>query len=452
MNYEGGDTALVSYRQPTVEDEEYDMALAIVDAPPPCPSPPLAPGAVLPITPAQMSAQQRFSIFDFQVDETPGQTPNASQLDIQMSMKNGAARVFDSSRDLEPIEDEDSQHRYEYTTPANKTLERRDSMPYSTDREGTTGKKDKKRKRVHDIDTSATRPRGSVNDNDAMMLDAPTLHTGLTGGLHRMMRRGSDYPSPSYSTQAEPDVDMGAASTRAERGDDIMSPVKRSRTVEFDETPIDGEKRRRSSRVHRSSTRHGTGSVRHSSHREHRSSSRRHSRGDDVEPESPEEREHRRRKHRSVRRSSGNTLAIEAPPMTIDERLEDGEQSGNLKAIEYHPSPPTSSTPPSATFDKSQALIPHHTHSSQDETHQLVPYNTEGTTAAFRARAFCAMVQKGLESERGCSVHKILKRYHRDRCGSGRGRDVDDKVEEEKKLFSEMRLKRNDRGEVVVFF
>jgi cell growth-regulating nucleolar protein len=57
------------------------------------------------------------------------------------------------------------------------------------------------------------------------------------------------------------------------------------------------------------------------------------------------------------------------------------------------------------------------------------------------------VVRKGPESEKGYSINKALKRWHRD-VGSGSG----SKHDEEKELWKSLRLKRNERGEVVVFF
>jgi cell growth-regulating nucleolar protein len=64
-----------------------------------------------------------------------------------------------------------------------------------------------------------------------------------------------------------------------------------------------------------------------------------------------------------------------------------------------------------------------------------------------RAEAFLSVVRKGPESEKGYSINKALKRWHRD-VGSGSG----PKHDEEKELWKSLRLKRNERGEVVVFF
>lgn len=63
-----------------------------------------------------------------------------------------------------------------------------------------------------------------------------------------------------------------------------------------------------------------------------------------------------------------------------------------------------------------------------------------------RAELFLGFVKP--DSDRGCSVNKALKRYHRQRKASGasssKGRD-------EKELWRSLRLRKNDRGEIVLF-
>ncbi|KAK3100955.1 hypothetical protein LTR53_018693, partial [Teratosphaeriaceae sp. CCFEE 6253] len=64
-----------------------------------------------------------------------------------------------------------------------------------------------------------------------------------------------------------------------------------------------------------------------------------------------------------------------------------------------------------------------------------------------KAELFLSFVNKGPDSEKGCSMNKALKRYHRER-------DVrsDEKDDDNKDLWKALRLRRNDRGEIVVFF
>ncbi|KHN96447.1 Zinc finger, C2H2, LYAR-type [Metarhizium album ARSEF 1941] len=64
------------------------------------------------------------------------------------------------------------------------------------------------------------------------------------------------------------------------------------------------------------------------------------------------------------------------------------------------------------------------------------------------ADAFLSMVNKGPESGKSCSMNKALRRFHRARQASG---SKVTKAKEEKELWRSLRLRRNDRGEVVVF-
>jgi cell growth-regulating nucleolar protein len=61
-----------------------------------------------------------------------------------------------------------------------------------------------------------------------------------------------------------------------------------------------------------------------------------------------------------------------------------------------------------------------------------------------------SFITKGPDSERGMSVNKALKRFHRER--QEYNERVPSKTDEEKELWKDLRLRRNDRGEVVLFF
>lgn len=65
-----------------------------------------------------------------------------------------------------------------------------------------------------------------------------------------------------------------------------------------------------------------------------------------------------------------------------------------------------------------------------------------------RSEVFFTFITKGPDSDRGCSVSKALRRYHREREASG---SHSSKLKEERELFRSLRLRRNDRGEIVVF-
>ena len=65
-----------------------------------------------------------------------------------------------------------------------------------------------------------------------------------------------------------------------------------------------------------------------------------------------------------------------------------------------------------------------------------------------RAELLLEFVNKGPDSERGVSMNKALKRYHRERYASGTSLP---RAEEEKELWRSLRMKRNERGEIVLF-
>jgi len=77
--------------------------------------------------------------------------------------------------------------------------------------------------------------------------------------------------------------------------------------------------------------------------------------------------------------------------------------------------------------------------------------NASGQMVIYKPRAehFLSFVNKGPGSERGCSVNKALKRFHRERAAPEG--EVVSKFGEEKELWRSLRMKKNDRGEIVLF-
>jgi cell growth-regulating nucleolar protein len=76
--------------------------------------------------------------------------------------------------------------------------------------------------------------------------------------------------------------------------------------------------------------------------------------------------------------------------------------------------------------------------------------DSQGQMVVFQPRAelLLSFVNKGPESERGVSMNKALKRYHRERHASGASLP---RADEEKELWRSLRMKRNERGEIVLF-
>ena len=345
--------------------------VAIVEIAPRAPSPPSA-------VPAQHA--QPVNVFDFLVTE---ETPNASRVSLggskeQMQMVEHAPPIFEAGRnqsngtegphisDLSDPAFQQNGYSYgtepvpiiEYRTPKHQPNGSRDSIYEldGKDRKST----DKKRKRQQIEELDLTQARRSSQELDEEMLDAPPiLHSGLTGGLNRLLSKSKFPPSPDYS---------GGDGTELA----ILSPVKKSRQIK--------EKQRGRTSSALIKVRKISGSRRRAS--------------DESRP----------RKHHRSHRHAG---------------IEDDRPKRKMKAIEY-PVPMQEDSP----------------------QQQLVVYRT-------RAELFMSFVTKGPESGSGCSINKALKRYHRERGDQGLGLG---KVEEEKELWKAMRLKKNERGEVVLFF
>jgi cell growth-regulating nucleolar protein len=244
--------------------------------------------------------------------------------------------------------------QYETPAPKNERERERERRRERKDRDLTREeKKDKKRKRLH-VETRDLSPK----EGDEEMTDAPpVLHSGLTGGLNRLLSRPSVFPpSPDYS---------GGDANEASPG----IPLKKTKS----------SKKRGRSRV---DTLSNNIMSLISTRREH----------------SSEERP--KRKHRRHREASARPV--------------------KAKMIEYKPL---------------------HENSDIKDDSQVVLYKP-------RSELLLDFVNKGPDSERGMSMHKALKRYHRERHASGNSLS---KGEEEKELWRSLRMKRNDRGEIVLF-
>ena len=345
-------------KQPYVEDvpDVESTAVAIVNVPPHAPSPPPS------------AAPQAVNVFDFLVND---ETPNASRVSLggskeQMCMVDHAQPLF-KSLSASPSQDEDDHFasngftygeapvraalEYEhYTTPAPKALTKYDKSKH-------TKSTDKKRKRqVEDLDLS--RASRSSADLDEEMLDAdsgpPVLHSGLTGGLNRLLSASTFPPSPDYSNGSGADPSPLSPAKRKRQGN-----IRLEKRGRYAGQLVKVRKPRRSS--------------------------------DESRP---------RKHHRAHKHEEGSSQ---------DQR--------SLKAIEYHPRGPSP---------------------SGNDGNQLVVYRS-------RAEMFLSFVTKGPDSTQGYSLNKALKRYHRER-GLG-----SNKHEEEKELWKSLRLKRNERGEIVLF-
>ena len=341
------------------------------------------------------------SVFDFLVtgetpNATPHTTPNAAKdSEYTKVLGNGHAKGNQERQKKaheddsymkrgytygeDPISIPPERPRIEYITPGPKYRQNdsQGSLYQDGDLEKTST--DKKRKRTHVEELDLTTARRPSQEPDARMEDAPPviLHSGLTGGLNRLLSKSQIPPSPDYPNN-----------------DDLHppSPPKRSKSVST-VTTVTSTTRGKDSGVSR-----GKNGVLVKV-RKRRSS-------DESLPPKKQQRSHHSPEHDS--RSKPKFKAIEDTPRP------------KRKAVEYH------SNATDETYSK-QLTVP----------------------IKSRAELFMSFVTKGPESEQGYSVHKALKRYHRERGDLGLDlRNADDEDE----LWRNLRLKRNDRGEIVVFF
>ncbi|ORY11214.1 hypothetical protein BCR34DRAFT_329045 [Clohesyomyces aquaticus] len=448
-------------------------AVAIVDAPPRAPSPPPAAYSLGYHEPA---AIEDVNVFDFlEASETPN-PPRVEFAPIPEShmIEDSQPPAYEETAPEEApipnvmnfqVQDDEDDHHYDhngftygnepvrptserydsqydvreaaptyndpaYTTPAPKS---KHSRTKSRDKDVSdtatkkTDRSDRKRKRQSppEIDMSLVRVQ---QQRDLIMADAPpVLHSGLTGGLNRLLARPEFPPSPDYSgdyVENSPLSPMKRAKQgtskaflKAQREYEIMQEKQRKAEIKEERERIKEEERKEKERGRERNReplkiKNGTAKDMSGALVKIRPKKR-----DDSARESRRNREtveRRRRRHYSSSASP--------PP---DRKA--------MKAIEYHRSE-SPETPGNG------ALIVRRTNND------LAPVKSG---AESRAEMFMSFINKGPESERGMSVNKALKRYHRERYDRW-DRELG-KMDEEKELWKTLRLKRNDRGEIVLF-
>lgn len=346
-------------------------------------------------------ADQHVNVFDFLVGNP---TPKPSNSDLRAEALAAAA-----SEDEKP--DEGTQLvRFQYDTVASIEKsqeagdEKRGLVRYGADspvlasnlqtpapraekKKSKDGdKKDKKRKRLH------------LDINDSVMTDAPPiLHSGLTGGLKGMMRGPSVFPpSPEYSADA--------AETPA-------SPLKKTR---HSKNSSSGTGNRVSSIGNNLFSMLTASSKPKTKKRKHGSPGAKKSSKSKHKHDHEHKHEHEHQHHHSHSHSHSH------------HKSSDGEKA--KKMIEYRPG-----SKDSKDGDK-----------SKDKNQSVVVYGKHPQPADI----LLGLVNKGPDSERGCSMNKALKRYHRELSSSGSSTG---KLMDEKELWRSLRLRKNDRGEVVLF-
>ncbi|KAI1121895.1 hypothetical protein F5Y10DRAFT_91834 [Nemania abortiva] len=316
--------------------------------------PPMAP-----MPPPAVPDDANVNVFNYLVDGTP----NASNVNFPTQQTpvgyGGGRQLIRFESDVNNYVDESGymvdegamgQYAAAYETPAPKSHRRKTK--------DSELKKTKKRKQLH-IETSpaALEPR-----NDEVMTDAPpVLHSGLTGGLNRMMRPSQFPPSPDYS------------------GGDGAEPSP-------------------------------TGSIKKKKH----------------------SKSSKPRRTESFGSSLKALVAGTSKAKVSKKRKHSGERKEKKRRTHRHSTP-----------EKAPKLIEYKAKSSDEN-------GDENALIVYRPRSdlFLSLCTKGPESDRGCSVNKALKRYHRERTSSGTSLS---KGMEEKELWRSLRMRRNDRGEIVLF-
>ncbi|PGH03999.1 hypothetical protein AJ79_07232 [Helicocarpus griseus UAMH5409] len=491
-------------------------------APPPAPSPP-------PATPRLESGKDSapaaksdalVNVFDYLV---PADTPNASKVSLggsnePMTMVKHAPPLFNAPKELAKLDNgKDDEVNYDlafeengfsygadtleaplykndvaaestasinFVTPAPKRTKDRSrkdhaASPDNTSTNNLTGTGDKKRKRGH-IEEINSEFANTAYGEDAQMTDAPPSsvvanpstpalnHSGLTGGLNRMMR--------DYSPTPDQDNGSGDEHGNGRRYKDPVSPIKRSRRADketngtsHNENGLGIAIKGRAGRIMSilgGGGINGVTTVNGSSNDPASRAlvrTRRRSSSDGVEASNsravvPVRRQKKRHRVVQVDRHSRKRHA----------NGYDEDTPRRLKAIEYNPGSDSEnrSRSPNGTrglgkssksANAENQLVVYGNGADDDDNHDMVQRE--------RASVFLSLVTKGPDSERGCSMHKTLRRYRRE-CpsevgsqekdkererGRGRRRGREGRGDEDKELWKVLRLKRNDRGEVVVF-
>ncbi|KAJ8111018.1 hypothetical protein OPT61_g6285 [Boeremia exigua] len=409
--------------------QDADNTVALVNAPPRAPTPPPASHslgyheqAALPpvnvfdfldesVTPAARRTESR--MIEDSVPPAYTETPMPAIADVMSFQLPDDASFVQTGYAYgdEPVRP--SNERFDsYTTPAPKSKKSKKDKAV----EATSKKSERKRKRSPaELDLSAAR----AQEKDTTMEDAPpVLHSGLTGGLNRLLARPEFPPSPDDS---------------ADFANSPLSPTKRakqgtSKALERaqQEWEVQQQKEKK---------------AEIKEEKERKKSEKKES---EKKEKKEKVKERGREKERKERKASSALVKIrpkkskDASPQVRRRRqysssVSPAPQERKPKAIEYSRSTSGSPTP--------------------DGSGQLVVRAEAGELAlpiSTRAELFMSFINKGPDSDRGVSINKALKRYHRER--HDRREDRLQKADEEKELWKDMRLKRNDRGEIVLFF
>ena len=472
----GGKRKSVSIVEPENEKALVPRPAYVEDAvdadeiPPHVPTPP----------PAVRDSSNRDSVFDYMVDDDPAGTAQISfaKDKEEMYMKQTAPSIFSNSRPssrdgeehqrskeyeengytwgTEPVKPRglldmnSSSLSLEFMTPAAKEARLKLSKkerPQSHSR--TISGSEKKRKRPTEVEVHEL--EGDTLMADATKPDTPAvIHSGLTGSLNRMMSQDEAY---GFRRSPNPEDRRGAvivkerSTRRSHKPEDPTSPLKRTRTTKEDSNGLGISIKGRAvkalsmvggallagqgaSEMSKSRTR------RRASSSDHGQSLTRIQNGEKQE----------RKKHKVQRHSGTASANIRHEPRSrrrySDESRSPSQQgestSRKLKAIEYRRHDDSASDSDSETARGSRR--------SKGTNADMVVFGAE--EKAKRACLSFLANAPGLESDKGYSIHKMLKRWHK----HNDVRSSSSKIDEEQDLWRSLRIKRNEKGEFVLSF
>jgi len=452
--------ALVRQNHQAYVEDEGD-----IENPPPVPTPPPA-----------VRENPRDSVFDYMVDEEQPNTPKIAfskknRESKEMAMKNGAPAVFGDSRTSSRNGNRDSEDQLhsedfvqngfsygseainprpfqdvngsflslEFMTPAAKAAKLKLSGP-SVERPGhsrNNSGSEKKRKRGQSApDIEGDIPMADADNQTGAVVETPNMaHSGLTGNLQRMVTDDSGF-YPRSDSEEESRERNGNDRRKSRHATDPASPLKRSRhskeRPDKDESglgiSIKGRAVKALSMVG-GALLPGSQDVNNPKTRRRASSSDHYgpSRSREVSGEKRERKKHKVQRHNGT--SSANTRPEHRSRRRGSEESPDVSRR-KLKAIEYHKQEDSGSDSGDGKHDNGQVVV----FGAADRQKK-------------RCESFLANIPRVSESEKGYSVHKALKRWHKqaDHRGSERSSEEDE-------LWRGLRLRTNDRGETVIWF
>ncbi|EUC36813.1 hypothetical protein COCCADRAFT_87117 [Bipolaris zeicola 26-R-13] len=443
--YHDNSQALTPHNAYAEDAPAQDNALAVVDAPPRAPTPPpaahslgyheqaaieapnvfdfldpsstpIAPRTAAPINEARMLEDRQPPAYEDQYMPT---IDDVMKFQVADDDETFAQNGFSTNQIRPSREQHDS-----YTTPAPKAKHSR-TKSRDTDVETTSKKTDRKRKRNSptQLDLSLVRAQ---DEKDTMMADAPaTLHSGLTGGLSRLLARpefppspddSGDYANSPLSPMKRAKQGNSSALMRAQREYEEEQQKQRKSDTKAREQAEKKEAEKKEKKDKKDKKDKDRGRERDRKERK--------SNGTLVKIRSKKKREDSTKEVRRIRRRQYSSSVSPAPR---DRKV--------VKAIEYNRSASDSPEP----NGEGQLIV--------RPSGDVAPFSPDLNS---RAGLFMSFITKGPDSERGMSINKALKRYHRER--HEHFDRVPSKAEDEKELWKDLRLRKNDRGEIVLFF